>query len=725
MLFSTILFATVASFLVHSAQRKVVSCPVCSQIALDNFTTKNRNLLGGYASDDGTMNLFKVENQKLTLQKKVGVGSYYYSKIMCLQDLGSNQGLELEMTIPAGASFSIAFRIYKVGQVCGTGSYEALYKNSKSLGITSLGSRMNVRIPFSAFPGFNGSKIHALDFGSFSVDSADYVFENLRFYCDGTCASASSSTTSQSSTPASTATMISQTTLPTITTSLPTVPATSTTLNGTTTTAATATSSPTTGSCSQDLIVDDFAHSSRYSILHYNSLNPPGATSDDNSMNSLSIGNYTLRLNPKSGSYFFTQTYCPSFDLSNYEGLYFDYFGPATSSFNIGFQYYDTECYTGSWKVVFVKVSNFLDRNMVKIPFSAVTGFNKRKPHGIIFRDFISTGQDHLLGPIRFYCSGSLFQQLQDPSETSLPNNTAPASPYPVGTLPSLMISDFSSTKAVNRNDLGFYQGFSGMSVSLVGADAILTPSAQEAIFYTTIAGSCGSLSAYRNSYLELNITDLPTGQDFDVLLNQHNSNCDESKRFPVTWSQVQLSRYINAARTRAYIPIIDLATGINLDKISSIAFKYFRSFATIKIDSLRIVPSLPASWVLPAVFPQSPLYFACKTPNDIALGIDNGLPRLTQQVLQILRDEQVKATFFVLGTPLNDDSNNLTVAYNSAIAEGHTIGHHSNSHPYFNTLANWQVDEEIDQAMTTIQNKFSVRPSLFRPPFGNIGNDI
>ena len=717
------------SLIIHSAERNVGSCTSCSPVLFDNFSQKYRNSIGGYCTDDNTMAVYRIENSTMILQKKQGVSSYYFSKIACMKDVSAHQGIEFDMTIPNGATLAVSIRVYKPGQPCGTGSTDSYYKSLKAMGIVSVGSKMTVRVPFSDFPVFDGSRIHAIDFGSFSVDSAAFAFSNIRFYCDADqCGDPTSSLLVPTAT--NTVTTLSQSSLPSTgltstrisawTTALVTTPAPS---SGTAAPSTTTSSTPNaSNSCLADLIIDDFLHPSRYSLLHYNSLEPPGATSDDNSMNSIAVGNLSLKMNPKSSSYFFSQFKCQQFDLSQYEGLYFEYYGPSTGSFSVGFQYYDTDCYSGAWKAIYVRTSTYLDRNMIKIPFDSVQGFNKLKPHGIIFSAFDKLGLDYLLGPLRLYCAGSNFAQVPIPTESSPPPSPTAVPTYSTGSQPDLTIIDFQSTKALNRNDLGFYQGRSDMGYSLSGEDAIMTPTSQLAVFYTTISNTCGSLTAYQDSYLEVNLTELPTGQDFDVLLFQHNAECDESKRFPVNWGQAQVSWYLNSERNRAIIPIAVLSAGINLGKISSVAFKYFRTFASIKVNSIRIIREAPNGWILPPIYPQAPLHFDCKIPGDIALGIDNGLPRLTQQVLQILKDENIKATFFVLGTPLKDSSNNFTLAYLDAMTNGHTIGHHSNSHPYFNTLANWQVDEEIDVASDTIFKQFRVSSTLFRPPFGNIG---
>lgn len=65
--------------------------------------------------------------------------------------------------------------------------------------------------------------------------------------------------------------------------------------------------------------------------------------------------------------------------------------------------------------------------------------------------------------------------------------------------------------------------------------------------------------------------------------------------------------------------------------------------------------------------------------PKEVVLTFDDGpLPGPTTQILDALKAECVRATFFLIGR--NAEANPQVVR--REVAEGHTIGHHTNSHP-------------------------------------------
>jgi peptidoglycan/xylan/chitin deacetylase (PgdA/CDA1 family) len=68
--------------------------------------------------------------------------------------------------------------------------------------------------------------------------------------------------------------------------------------------------------------------------------------------------------------------------------------------------------------------------------------------------------------------------------------------------------------------------------------------------------------------------------------------------------------------------------------------------------------------------------------PNTFAFAIDDGIPRLAQEVLHIFREEEIKVTFFPVGKGLADEETILTNVYNKALSLGPEIGLHSWSHP-------------------------------------------
>ena len=76
--------------------------------------------------------------------------------------------------------------------------------------------------------------------------------------------------------------------------------------------------------------------------------------------------------------------------------------------------------------------------------------------------------------------------------------------------------------------------------------------------------------------------------------------------------------------------------------------------------------------------------------PREIVLTFDDGpLPAMTGPVLKALRDECVKATFFLIGRNAKDQPAILR----RALADGHTLAHHTMNHP-LKTLRGLKPDE-------------------------------
>lgn len=99
-----------------------------------------------------------------------------------------------------------------------------------------------------------------------------------------------------------------------------------------------------------------------------------------------------------------------------------------------------------------------------------------------------------------------------------------------------------------------------------------------------------------------------------------------------------------------------------------------------------------------------------------VAITFDDGpAPPFTEQILSILRQYQVPATFFVCGKNVERFPETLR----QILADGHLIGNHTYSHPYLVLLSRAQMEEEIDRTQQAIQSVLGFRPTLFRPPYG------
>lgn len=105
-----------------------------------------------------------------------------------------------------------------------------------------------------------------------------------------------------------------------------------------------------------------------------------------------------------------------------------------------------------------------------------------------------------------------------------------------------------------------------------------------------------------------------------------------------------------------------------------------------------------------------------CIEPGKFALTFDDGPTDNTSEILDILKSENVKATFFVLGRQAANPK--YAPILKRACDEGHTIGSHSFSHPNFLELSDSQIIEEIKKTEDSIYKTLGKRPKLFRFPY-------
>ncbi len=99
-----------------------------------------------------------------------------------------------------------------------------------------------------------------------------------------------------------------------------------------------------------------------------------------------------------------------------------------------------------------------------------------------------------------------------------------------------------------------------------------------------------------------------------------------------------------------------------------------------------------------------------------IALTFDDGPhPRRTAEILDILAEYGVKATFFVIGKNAEAYPKTLLRVAN----EGHEIGNHTYSHMTAKGANMSKFKSEIERTDKIIEDIIGVKPTLFRPPTG------
>lgn len=105
-----------------------------------------------------------------------------------------------------------------------------------------------------------------------------------------------------------------------------------------------------------------------------------------------------------------------------------------------------------------------------------------------------------------------------------------------------------------------------------------------------------------------------------------------------------------------------------------------------------------------------------CDLVPCAALTYDDGPDaRTTPQLLDILRERNAQATFFMTGS--NTTANPATA---KEVADaGYAIGNHSFSHPYLTKLSPPAVRNEIDRTDAAILAATGSTPAIMRPPYG------
>lgn len=99
-----------------------------------------------------------------------------------------------------------------------------------------------------------------------------------------------------------------------------------------------------------------------------------------------------------------------------------------------------------------------------------------------------------------------------------------------------------------------------------------------------------------------------------------------------------------------------------------------------------------------------------------VALTFDDGPNEpYTSQILDILKERRVRATFFVAGS----NCRRFPGTIERLARDGHEIGNHTWTHEVLPLKPPSRIEEEIRKTSDIIEKLTGVRPALFRPPHG------
>jgi cellulose synthase/poly-beta-1,6-N-acetylglucosamine synthase-like glycosyltransferase/spore germination protein YaaH/peptidoglycan/xylan/chitin deacetylase (PgdA/CDA1 family) len=100
---------------------------------------------------------------------------------------------------------------------------------------------------------------------------------------------------------------------------------------------------------------------------------------------------------------------------------------------------------------------------------------------------------------------------------------------------------------------------------------------------------------------------------------------------------------------------------------------------------------------------------------NKIAITFDDGPdPEWTPKILDVLKQKNAKATFFLIGV----EAENYSDVADRIFREGHEIGNHTFTHPDISNIKRYYMDIELRLTEMLFASRFGVRTILFRPPY-------
>lgn len=118
--------------------------------------------------------------------------------------------------------------------------------------------------------------------------------------------------------------------------------------------------------------------------------------------------------------------------------------------------------------------------------------------------------------------------------------------------------------------------------------------------------------------------------------------------------------------------------------------------------------------------YPALPIFYQIDQTGggsrNIVLTFDDGPDaRFTPRILDVLKEKNVHAAFFVTGINGNEDPELLRRIFN----EGHELGNHTYTHPRMDQISLAQLHFELNVTERLLESRLGIRTLFFRPPYG------
>lgn len=116
------------------------------------------------------------------------------------------------------------------------------------------------------------------------------------------------------------------------------------------------------------------------------------------------------------------------------------------------------------------------------------------------------------------------------------------------------------------------------------------------------------------------------------------------------------------------------------------------------------------------------PIYCVETEEKKIAISFDAAWGNEdTRKLLEILKENDVKATFFMTGGWVEAYPDDVK----AILADGHDLGNHSQNHKNMSQLSNAEIKEELMSVHDKVKELTGYDMFLFRPPYGDYDNEV
>ena len=141
-----------------------------------------------------------------------------------------------------------------------------------------------------------------------------------------------------------------------------------------------------------------------------------------------------------------------------------------------------------------------------------------------------------------------------------------------------------------------------------------------------------------------------------------------------------------------------------------------------VLVLAIFAVVNAPAAVIASASTRQLPIYCVDRSDNLVSISFDAAWGNEdTQQLIDILDQYQVKATFFVVGDWVDKYPESVKALHDA----GHEVMNHSNTHAHYNSLTAEEIIADVEACNDKIEAVTGVRPTLIRCPYGEYDDHV